>query len=240
MANWMIVPIVGKTPGRRYGHTIVFVKPFLITFGGNTGSEPVGDVWCLSVDKAPFTWTRLECNGDSPPVRVYHSAAICGTGTATGMMVLFGGRTADQSALNDTWGLRKHRDGRWDWVKAPYKSNAVSPTSRYQHSILFMGAVAIVVGGRTNNVGETVPVEVYDTETSEWHRFPSLQRFRHASWILNKDIFAHGGFEHDSPNIPTKAILKIDLTKVFRNSPYLLERGEATGARRPDKLGGAG
>ena len=38
MANWMIVPIVGKTPGRRYGHTIVFVKPFLITFGGNTGS----------------------------------------------------------------------------------------------------------------------------------------------------------------------------------------------------------
>lgn len=44
---------------------------------------------------------------------------------------------------------------------------------------------------------------------------------------MNKDIFAHGGFEHDSPNIPTKAILKIDLTKVLRNSPYLLERGEA-------------
>ena len=94
-ANWMIVPIVGKTPGRRYGHTIVFVKPFLITFGGNTGSEPVGDVWCLSVDKAPFSWTRLECSGESPPVRVYHSAAICSTGTANGMMVLFGGRTAD-------------------------------------------------------------------------------------------------------------------------------------------------
>ena len=131
MANWMIVPIVGKTPGRRYGHTIVFVKPFLITFGGNTGSEAVGDVWCLSVDKAPFTWMRLECGGESPPVRVYHSAAICSTGTATGMMVLFGGRTADQSALNDTWGLRKHRDGRWDWVKAPYKSNGVTPTARY-------------------------------------------------------------------------------------------------------------
>ncbi len=43
---------------------------------------------------------------------------------------------------------------------------------------------------------------------------------------MNKDIFAHGGFEHDSPNIPTKAILKIDMTKVLRNSPYLLERGE--------------
>ena len=39
------------------------------------------------------------------------------------MMVVFGGRTTDQSALNDTWGLRKHRDGRLDWIKAPYKSN---------------------------------------------------------------------------------------------------------------------
>ena len=52
----MIVPVVGKTPGRRYGHSIVFSKPFLIVFGGNTGTEPVNDVWCLNVDKAPFSW----------------------------------------------------------------------------------------------------------------------------------------------------------------------------------------
>jgi len=28
-------------------------------------------------------------------VRVYHSAALCQTGSATGMMVCFGGRTTD-------------------------------------------------------------------------------------------------------------------------------------------------
>jgi protein phosphatase len=55
-AQWMIVPVVGKTPGRRYGHTIVFSKPFLLVFAGNTGTEPVNDVWCLNVDKAPFSW----------------------------------------------------------------------------------------------------------------------------------------------------------------------------------------
>lgn len=44
-------------------------------------------------------------------------------GSATGMMVIFGGRTGDQSALKDTWGLRRHRDGRWDWINAPYKNN---------------------------------------------------------------------------------------------------------------------
>ncbi len=45
------------------------------------------------------------------------------------MMVIFGGRTTDNSALNDTWGLRRHRDGRWDWVKAPYKNE--KPSARY-------------------------------------------------------------------------------------------------------------
>ena len=35
-ATWMVVPIVGTTPGRRYGHTAVFSKPHLLTFGGNT------------------------------------------------------------------------------------------------------------------------------------------------------------------------------------------------------------
>jgi protein phosphatase len=127
----MIVPVVGQTPGRRYGHTIVFSKPYLLVFGGNTGTEPVNDVWCLNVDKAPFSWAKLEAPGEAPCVRVYHSAALCSTGSATGMMVIFGGRTADQSALKDTWGLRRHRDGRWDWVKAPYKPNTEEPLARY-------------------------------------------------------------------------------------------------------------
>jgi protein phosphatase len=39
------------------------------------------------------------------------------------MMVIFGGRGSDQIPLNDTWGLRKHRDGRLDWMKAPTKNN---------------------------------------------------------------------------------------------------------------------
>jgi protein phosphatase len=62
-AQWMIVPVVGKTPQRRYGHSIVFNKPFLLVFGGNTGTEPVNDVWCLNVDKAPFSWSQLEIAG---------------------------------------------------------------------------------------------------------------------------------------------------------------------------------
>ena len=50
MAQWMIVPVIGQTPGRRYGHTIVFNKPYILVFGGNTGSKPVNDVWCLNIN----------------------------------------------------------------------------------------------------------------------------------------------------------------------------------------------
>jgi hypothetical protein len=153
----MIVPVVGKTPGRRYGHSIVFSKPYLLVFAGNTGTEPVNDVWCLNVDKAPFSWAQLEVTGNELPcVRAYHSAALCTQGSATGMMVTFGGRTADQSALKDTWGLRRHRDGRWYWVKAPYKAGLEEPLARYQHSTIFVGTLMLVLGGRTNTVGENV------------------------------------------------------------------------------------
>lgn len=46
-------------------------------------------------------------------------------------MVVFGGRKESKKdpnssqrdnnalALNDVWGLRKHRDGSWDWVTPP-------------------------------------------------------------------------------------------------------------------------
>ena len=76
-AQWIMVPVVGTTPGRRYGHSLVFCKPYLLVFGGNTGNEPVNDVWCLNVERAPFFWMKLECPGDNPVVRVYHSAALC-------------------------------------------------------------------------------------------------------------------------------------------------------------------
>jgi protein phosphatase len=106
------------------------------------------------------------------------------------MLVVFGGRTTDQSALNDTWGLRKHRDGRLDWVKAPY-------------SILFLGTLMLVIGGRNNQVGETISFDIYDTETSEWFRLSSIEKFRHACWISDNYLYIHGGFDQDSPNVPT-------------------------------------
>lgn len=131
-SNWIIIPTVGLSPGRRYGHSMVFSTPYLIIFGGVPGNDPSNNVFTLNVDKSPFTWVQLIIKSEMPCPRVYHSASLCSNGSAKGMMVIFGGRALDQSPLNDTWGLRKNKDGRWDWVKIPYKLDGELPTPRFQ------------------------------------------------------------------------------------------------------------
>jgi protein phosphatase len=38
---------------------MIFFKPFIIAFGGNTGTVPVNDVWILNIEKAPFMWQKF-------------------------------------------------------------------------------------------------------------------------------------------------------------------------------------
>ncbi len=220
----MIVPVVGSTPGRRYGHTLVYSKPNLVIFGGNNGTETVNDVWALNVEKAPFSWSRLEASGTLPTARVYHSAALCACGSAAGMIVVFGGRAADQNSLCDSYGLRKHRDGHWDWVLAPYKAGTEQPLKRYQHCTCFIGPLMFVIGGRTSHSAELRGIEVYDTETSEWHKFPDARRFRHAIWPSGTNIFIYGGFEHESPTVPTDSLVRLSVTELFAKDKVLLSK----------------
>ena len=60
----------------------------------------MNDSWCLNIDKQPFFWTKLDCKGDIPAPRVYHSADVCQSGAAAGMIVIFGGRRGDKSDQN--------------------------------------------------------------------------------------------------------------------------------------------
>jgi protein phosphatase len=215
---WNIINLNNRTPGKRYGHTLSFSKPFLVVYGGNIGEKTVNDCWILNIETQPLIWTEVRCQGEMPCPRVYHSAALCTAGSASGMIVVFGGRSAENNPLNDSWGLRRHRKGHWDWVRAPEKSN---PTARYQHSGLFIGSLMIIVGGKTNNISETLPLEVFDTESSEWIAFNNIQRFRHGVWVHEKNLFIYGGFELTSPTLPTDSIYKISLSVLFKNNPNL-------------------
>ncbi len=134
-AEWISMTVNGITPGARYGLSLIFLKPNIYVFGGNSGNKSLNDVWIMNLDKSPFSWTQMDLSTslESPIGRVYHSAALCSSGSANGMIIIYGGRGNDQNPLNDTWGFRKHRDGRWDWIKAPYKNtDKIVPKSRYQ------------------------------------------------------------------------------------------------------------
>ena len=39
-------------------------------------------------------------------------------------------------------------------------------------------------------------------------------------------IYMHGGFENETPNIPTNSIMRLDLTAHVKSNPYLLEKLE--------------
>lgn len=212
-STWMSVPVLGPTPGRRYGHSMVFNKPLLVVFGGNNGQQAMNDIWVLDVDHTPFQWQEVALmNAKAPLPRVYHSADVCREGPAAGMMVVFGGRTAENRSLKDTWGVRQHRDGRWDWVEAPVKRGA-HPEARFQHCSLFHGTRLLIVGGRAVDVNKPLPTSVYDTESCEWSSLPSMNRFRHAVWDINNFLFCYGGFDHKSPSAPTSDLQLLDLDR---------------------------
>lgn len=216
--QWMSVPVLGYTPGRRYGHSMVFNKPLLTVFGGNTGQQAENDIWVLDVERSPFQWTEVTVmHARCPLPRVYHSAEVCREGPAAGMMVVFGGRTPDNRSLKDIWGLRQHRDGRWDWVEAPTKRGA-PPEPRFQHTCIFMNSKLLIVGGRGSDVNKPLPTAVYDTETCEWRNVASVNRFRHSCWGMGNSselLFSYGGFDHKSPSAPTSDLQVMDLERAL-------------------------
>jgi protein phosphatase len=79
----------------------------------------------------------------------------------------------------------------------------------------------MIVGGRNNQVGDSMPLDIYDTDSSDWYRLPAIERFRHASFMIDANMFIHGGFDQVSPSVPTDTITKIDLNKAFKNYPAL-------------------
>ena len=221
--KWVKVPIEGQKPASRYGHSMIFFKPFIIVAGGNIVSECSNEVWMLSTDKSPFFWTRLEFTDPQPCPRVYHSVSIWKSVNRGDMVLLFGGRNAKNAALNDLWGLRRHKNGVWDWIQAPAKNNSIIPVERYQHSMICMNDLILIMGGRNNSTAPNneIPFNIYNLETSEWIKFEGLNRFRHVSWLSYNRLYTHGGFENSLPNVPTSLLTSIDLIDLLDNNPDL-------------------
>ena len=229
-SKWIPIKTVGPSPGMRYGHTLAFLKPFFIMFGGNTNSN---DVWIIDINAVQVSWIKLDLpNGTGPCPRLYHTVGFCSKGGAQGMMIVFGGRDSTDNPLNDIWGLRRHRDGRWDWILATIsKGDKLKP--RYNHSVVFYGTLMIILGGRARNFYGTMPTEVYDTEKAESFIFPGIGLHRQSSFILDKNIYLYGGFSDKNNSKPIDDLSKLSLESLFEGTPLFTKVNEYNGKSLP-------
>ncbi|KAL2510599.1 Serine/threonine-protein phosphatase BSL1 [Abeliophyllum distichum] len=224
--KWHRVVVQGQGPGPRYGHVMDLVaQRYLVTVSGNDGKRVLSDAWALDTAQKPYMWQRLNPEGDRPSARMYATASA----RSDGMFLLCGGRDVSGSPLADAYGLLMHRNGQWEWTLAP----GVSPSPRYQHAAVFVGARLHVTGGVLRGgraVEGEAAIAVLDTAAGVWldrnglvtsrgnkghsEHDPSLElmrRCRHAAASVGVRLYIYGGLKGDT--------LFDDLV-VAENSPF--------------------
>ena len=241
-ANWMQVPIEGQTPGPRYGHSMVYIYPNLILFGGssNAGQNKkniiMKDVWIFPTDKTPFNWIRLDTEGNSIlTARLYHTACVYqklnGESEA---LVLFGGRDSQNVSLKDLCLLVRQKENNkefYQWLYINPKNNDPQPISRHQHSATMFGPFLFVIGGRSSHSNYTT-FDVFSFISNSWYRFGSVGLFRHTIWVYYNDskqdeielfLYIYGGFDSEhNPEINSK-LFKINIFELFSKKENLKE-----------------
>ncbi|XP_061969928.1 serine/threonine-protein phosphatase BSL1-like isoform X2 [Populus nigra] len=225
--KWHRVVVQGQGPGPRYGHVMDLVaQRYLVIVSGNDGKRALSDAWVLDTAQKPYAWQRLNPEGDRPSARMYATASA----RSDGMFLLCGGRDSFGTALGDAYGLLMHRNGQWEWTLAP----GVSPSTRYQHAAVFVGARLHVTGGALKGgrlVEGEAAVAVLDTaagvwldrngivtssKTSKGHAeydpyLELMRRCRHASASVGVRIYVYGGLKGDAV---------LDDFLVAENSPF--------------------
>jgi protein phosphatase len=111
--KYEIIEAYCESPGRRYGHSLVFRKPYILVYGGNIESEKnqskhCSHVWALNLEKSYKKWDRIEIVGEIPPLRMHHAAMVRGS---SAKMAVFGGKAENGVLLNDMWELIEEEDG---------------------------------------------------------------------------------------------------------------------------------
>lgn len=224
-AQWSEVKTAGEKPKARYGHSLVFSKPILILFGGSTGSETLNDVWSLNLANKAFAWEKIAFSAPFPSPRVYHHADVCTYGGASGMIIVYGGRDSENRTLNEVWGLRKHRNGKWDWVTPPQTNSAeAAPMGRYQHRSLFFGTLMVNIGGKISDGFCNSLISVYDYEHNKWYAVSGPECFRHICWIYKGKLYVQGGLNNANKIFNNGDIMIFNLSDIFKEYPDLSKK----------------
>ena len=212
----------GQSPGPRYGHSLNFIKPFFVLFGGNFNPSLSNDVWIVNINETIGEWKKIIFQNDVGPCpRLYHTSQICNHGKYLGKLIIFGGRDSNENPLNDIWILELNKEGSWNWTRA-FVKNSDELFPRYNHSMIFYNDLMIIIGGRGHN-SNNLPLltQVYDMETCEVFSFAGIPMNRHSNFIYNNNVFLYGGFNSKTPTQSVGNLSRISLEKIFHKSSLL-------------------
>ena len=216
--EWKKIKTKGDTPGERYGHSLTYLNPYFVLFGGNFNPNLSNDVWIININENTdyYQWIKINYINDKdnmPIERLYHSSEMCNYGKYKNKLIIFGGRNSKNIPLNDLWCL-DIKDNKGEWIKLfPNNNNNEDNknknilTPRLNHTMLFYDNLLIILGGKSSS-SSPVPIEVFDIESNECFKFTKLTMNRHTSFIFENDIYFYGGFNLKS-HMPLGEIYKI-------------------------------
>ncbi len=235
--EWTNIKTNGPTPGERYGHSLSYLDPYFILFGGNCNPNLSNDIWIINVSDndndtdTDYQWIKIDYINDKdkiPVERLYHSSEVCNFGKYKNKLVIFGGRDSNNNPLNDLWVL-DIKDNKAECVQLLPKNKENKLTARNNHTMLFYDSLLIILGGKSHS-SNSIPIEVFDMENNNHFIFKTLLMNRHSSFIFDKDVYIFGGF-YSKNHIPIGDIYQISLTKLFSDSPLI----KIISAKKKDK-----
>ena len=223
--QWSTIESKGTRPGQRYGHSLNYLKPYLILFGGNINPQLMNDIWVMNMNKKDnYTWIQINIDKEKPipTERLYHSSCICQNGKYINNLIIFGGRNSQNKPLNDLWvlKLKSEEDNPNEEIEAiltelkPINKDNFIP--RINHSMIFYKEFLLIFGGKSINQNP-IAIEAFDMEKNQLYKFKKLTMNRHTSFIFDKDVYFFGGFNQKNP-LPLGDMFKIPLDLIFEES----------------------
>lgn len=216
--------ISSVSPSSRYGHTLNFVPPYLVLFGGNMGSGLTNELWTMNMKRDSYKWVRVTIEGPQPSPRIYHFGASWCAPVQIQCLLVFGGKLGKDQSSGELWGLKKNPKKKWEWIKASTDpaEGFMAPTPRAQHYMVCVKNLLIITGGK-NSSGVNLDTDIYDLDADNWLQLPSVPRYKHKGFVLGNVFYNYGGLNVDSMDSADEEFINFDLYDSLAHSPELLK-----------------
>ena len=230
---WYKMKSKGIVPCKRYGHSMIYNKPYLILFGGNNGKRELNDIFITKFDKIEknsitefniILWRELDIKDNVPSPRMYFPISLCEYGDSRNMIFIYGGKGINKEVYNDMYGLSINRKGVWKWTLVEYRNNYI-PQKRFHHSMVFYHNLLIIFGGSNNTNIDKMNVEVFNIIYNTWECLIPFNYYRHCTWIFGEMIYSYGGFSYSSDE-PIHSLVKVEVKKLLDYNKNLKQEYE--------------